>query len=115
MKNTMNALNRAARGTLIAGICAVALTGCAGNGLFKSAKKTTPTVGERVSILSKIETGTEVDPTLAGVSVVLPPPISNTEWSQVGGSASKSYGHLALAENPTTGLDRDRSQAPPIA
>ncbi len=101
MMITMNALNRAARGTLISGVCALALTGCAGGGLFKGGKKTTPTVGERVSILSKIETGTEVDPALAGVSVVLPPPIANTEWSQVGGSADKSYGHLALAENPT--------------
>jgi outer membrane protein assembly factor BamB len=33
--------------------------------------------------------------------VVLPPARSNPEWAQVGGSASKSYGHLALAENPT--------------
>ncbi len=92
---------KAARGAIAAGALAAALTGCAGGGLFKSAKKTTPTVGERMPILSRIESGTEVDPALAGVRVVLPPPVVNAEWAQVGGSASNSYGHLALAENPT--------------
>ncbi|MGB3469552.1 MAG: PQQ-binding-like beta-propeller repeat protein [Erythrobacter sp.] len=95
------AAGKAARGFLIAGVCAAALTGCAGNGLFGKREKTTPTVGDRVAILSRIETGTIVDPTLASVSVVLPPPVANAEWSQVGGAADKSYGHLALAENPT--------------
>ena len=88
-----------ARSFLIAGACAAALTGCAG-GLFGGGKKTTPTVGERMPILSRIESGAVVDPTLAGVSVVLPPAQNNAEWAQVGGSGSKSYGHLALAENP---------------
>nr|WP_234029685.1 PQQ-binding-like beta-propeller repeat protein [Erythrobacter sp. THAF29] len=71
-------------------------TGCAGDG-----KRTTPTVGERMPILSRIESGAQVDPALAGISVVLPPAVENAEWAQVGGSASKSYGHLALAENPS--------------
>lgn len=79
---------------LIGGVAAI-LTGCAGD------KKETPTIGERMPILSRIESGAVVDPTLAGVSVVLPPQQRNQEWAQVGGSASKSYGHLALAENPT--------------
>ena len=52
-------------------------------------------------ILSRIEAGTVVDPALEGVTVVLPPAIANAEWSQVGGAASKSYGHLQLAEIPT--------------
>ena len=89
------------RTALIAGMMAMALTGCKG-GLFGGGDdKTTPTVGNRMPILSRIESGAEVDPALAAVSVVLPPARANTEWSQVGGSASKSYGHLALAENPT--------------
>ncbi len=94
-------LQRAARGALLAGLGAAALTGCAGNGLFGKAERTTPTVGDRMPILSRIERGTEVDPALAGVTVVLPPAVANTEWSQVGGAASKSYGHLALAEVPS--------------
>lgn len=90
-----------ARAALLAGMMAMALTGCKG-GLFGGGDKdkTTPTVGNRMPILSRIESGAEVDPALASISVVLPPARANTEWSQVGGSASKSYGHLALAENP---------------
>jgi outer membrane protein assembly factor BamB len=90
-----------ARAALMSGIIAASLTGCKG-GLFGGGDdKTTPTVGNRMPILSRIESGAEVDPALAGISVVLPPARSNPEWAQVGGSASKSYGHLALAENPT--------------
>jgi len=93
--------NTFARAALLAGIIAAGLTGCKG-GLFGGGdEKTTPTVGNRTPILSRIESGAEVDPALAGISVVLPPPRANTEWGQTGGSASKSYGHLALAENPT--------------
>ncbi|MCK0128785.1 PQQ-binding-like beta-propeller repeat protein [Erythrobacter sp. F6033] len=82
------------RTAIIAGAMAAVLTGCAGDG------KTTPTVGERMPILSRIESGATVDPALASVSVVLPPARSNAEWAQVGGSASKAYGHLALGANP---------------
>jgi outer membrane protein assembly factor BamB len=89
-----------ARAALLAGIMAAGLTGCKG-GLFGGGDdKTTPTVGNRTPILSRIESGAEVDPALAAISVVLPPARANTEWSQTGGSASKSYGHLALAETP---------------
>lgn len=63
-------------------------------------KPETPTVGNRVPILSRIESGTKVDPALAGVEVVLPPAELNAGWEQVGGSASKSTGHLALAAGP---------------
>lgn len=90
-----------ARAALLAGVMAAGLTGCKG-GLFGGGDdKTTPTVGNRVPILSRIESGAEVDPALAAISVVLPPQRANAEWAQAGGSASKSYGHLALAENPT--------------
>lgn len=82
------------KGLVVAGALAMVLTGCGGR------EKTTPTVGNRTPILSRIESGAAVDPSLVGVSVVLPPPRVNSEWAQVGGSASKSYGHLALAENP---------------
>lgn len=89
------------RAALLAGVLAAGLGGCKG-GLFGGGdEKTTPTVGNRVPILSRIESGAEVDPALAGISVVLPPQRNNTEWAQAGGSASKSYGHLALAETPT--------------
>ncbi len=90
-----------ARAALLAGLAAASLTGCKG-GLFGGGdEKTTPTIGNRMPILSRIESGAEVDPALAGISVVLPPQRTNPEWGQTGGAASKSYGHLALAENPT--------------
>ena len=90
-----------ARAALLAGLMAAGLTGCKG-GLFGGGdEKTTPTIGNRTPILSRIENGAEVDPALAAISVVLPPARVNAEWGQTGGSASKSYGHLALAENPS--------------
>jgi outer membrane protein assembly factor BamB len=93
--------SKIARAALLAGLMAAGLTGCKG-GLFGGGKdKTTPTVGNRMPILSRIESGAEVDPALASVSVVLPPARGNAEWAQAGGAASKSYGHLALGENPS--------------
>lgn len=90
-----------ARAALLAGLMAAGLTGCKG-GLFGGKdEKTTPTFGNRVPILSRIESGAEVDPALAAISVVLPPARVNAEWAQAGGAAGKSYGHLALAENPS--------------
>lgn len=110
------------RGATLAGVLALTLTGCGGGGLFGGGEKTTPTVGNRTPILSVIQDGAKVDPSLAGVSVVLPPAQANAEWAQVGGSASKSYGHLALSENPTKvwtaqiegGSDRMRLAAAPV-
>ncbi|WP_054947150.1 MULTISPECIES: PQQ-like beta-propeller repeat protein [Novosphingobium] len=61
----------------------------------------TPTLGERVPILSRIESGAKVDPTLGAVSVILPPETVNAEWAQAGGNASKSYGHLSLSATPS--------------
>lgn len=83
--------------TMIATL-ALGLAGCKGGFLGKKDAAVTPTVGNRVPILSRIE-GAKVDPALAGISVVLPPPQANAEWAQVGGNAGKSYGHLALADN----------------
>ncbi|GGC24949.1 hypothetical protein GCM10011371_10690 [Novosphingobium marinum] len=77
---------------------ALGLSGC---GVFGGKDKPkTPTVGERVPILSRIESGAQVDPTLATVSVILPPEQANESFPQAGGTADKSYGHLALAPAP---------------
>lgn len=89
------------KSAVVAGALAMTLTGCGGGGLFGGGKKETPTVGNRTPILSRIETGAAVDPSLASVTVVLPPAQTNSEWAQVGGSASKSYGHLTLPANLT--------------
>ncbi|MEY4721399.1 MAG: hypothetical protein RIQ46_1124 [Pseudomonadota bacterium] len=78
----------------------LALSACGVIGGGKSGPKT-PTVGNRVPILSRIETGANVDPALASVAVVVPSPSVNPDWPQAGGTAGKSYGHLALADAPS--------------
>ncbi|VWX52775.1 PQQ-binding-like beta-propeller repeat protein [Novosphingobium sp. 9U] len=76
--------------------------GVSGCGILKGkGGPKTPTVGDRVPILSRIESGAKVDPALAGVSVILPPAEANTEWAQAGGPANKASGHLALGASPT--------------
>ncbi|HUH77246.1 MAG TPA: PQQ-binding-like beta-propeller repeat protein, partial [Devosia sp.] len=79
-------------------LSAAALSGC---GVFggKDGPKT-PTVGDRVPVLSRVETSANPDPDLASVSVVVPPQKANTDWSQAGGTANKAYGHLALGASP---------------
>ena len=82
-------------------VLALGLSGC---GVFGGkGKPTTPTVGNRIPILSRVESGAKVDPALAVVAVVLPPATSNPEWPQAGGTANKSYGHLALPAAPQRG------------
>ncbi|GMM94071.1 PQQ-binding-like beta-propeller repeat protein [Qipengyuania sp. MTN3-11] len=91
---------------LLRSLAAVVLTtgiaGCAG-GLFGGGDKgdVTPTVGNRVPILSRVVNDAEVDPALASVNVILPPATVNAEWAQAGGTANKAYGHLALSPQPT--------------
>ena len=63
--------------------------------------KTTPTLGNRMPVLSRIESGAKVDPSLATVAVVLPTAETNPDWGQPGGNAGKSYGNLALGASPT--------------
>ena len=73
------------------------LSGCAA--LKSKGGPKTPVVGQRVPILAS-EKSVEVDPSLAGVQVLLPPATANDAWAQSGGSADKSNGQLALAATP---------------
>ena len=68
---------------LIALALVMGLSGCKVFGGGKGGPKT-PTVGERVPILSRIETGAKVDPTLAAVSVILPPEQTNAAAPVIG-------------------------------
>ena len=77
----------------------LALSGC--GVLGGKHRPTTPTVGNRVPVLSRIESGAKVDPSLGTVSVVLPTPELNNDWPQAGNTPGKAYGHLALAESPS--------------
>ena len=80
-------------------VLALALSGCGIFGGGKGGPKT-PTVGNRIPILSRIDSSAQVDPALAEVEVLLPLAESNVDWPQAGGTADKSYGHLALADSP---------------
>jgi len=89
-------LKRRVHASLLAA-CALSLAGC---GLVGGDDDTTPTVGNRVPILSRIDNSTEVDPALAAVAVTLPSAQENADWAQAGGNASKAMGHLALSDSP---------------
>jgi outer membrane protein assembly factor BamB len=94
---TLNRFSPRFAGTL-ALVLAVSLSGC---GVFGGkTKPSTPTVGKRIPILSRIDTSATVDPALAGVAVVVPPATVNEEWPQAGGTPSKSYGNLAFGNDP---------------
>ena len=113
--------NRIARSAIVAALMA-SLAAC-GGGLFGGKdKRDTPTLGQRIPVLSRIESGAKVDPELAGVPVVLPGAVRNGEWAQAGGTAAKASGHLELAETPvrawtasiTGSSDRRRLAASPV-
>lgn len=75
------------------------LTVLGGCGIFsKGEERATPTLGQRVPILAA-ENAITADASLAGVQVLLPPAAPNAGWTQSGGSASKSMGHLALGQS----------------
>ena len=74
-------------------LAAAALVG--GCNPFKKDKPVTPTVGERISVLTG-EADIAIDPATAALPFSLPAAIQNEDWSQSGGNASKSMGHVAL-------------------
>ena len=96
----------------------IALSSC---GIFKGGAKKTPTFGERVPILAS-ENAIEADSTIADIQVTLPAAAPNDAWTQPGGNAAKSMGHLALAEAPSRawqssiagGSNRERLGASPV-
>lgn len=62
-------------------------------------KPKTPVLGNRIPVLNA-DSDVEIDPALADVNVMLPPPEPNAAWSQPGGNAAKSMGNLALSRSP---------------
>lgn len=96
--NRMKTRRQLGVASLVALALVAGLSGCKSDG---KGRAKTPTVGERTPILSRIESGAKVDPSLDSVAVILPPASANSEWAQGGGNAGKSYGHLALADSPS--------------
>ncbi|MFL6725150.1 MAG: PQQ-binding-like beta-propeller repeat protein, partial [Sphingomicrobium sp.] len=50
---------------------------------------------QRIAVLTS-EGDVAVDPATAALPMSLPDPVANTDWTQPGGTASKSVGHVAL-------------------
>ncbi len=95
----MNMLHsRRSRLLLTLPLCA-ALAAC--GALGGGDKPSTPTVGNRTPILSRISSAVEADPALADTALVLPPARANAEWPQAGGNAAKAAGHVALSPAPS--------------
>lgn len=87
--------------SLAAPLALALVLGLSGCGVFGGkGKPSTPTVGNRVPILSRVESGAKVDPAMAGIAVIVPPAETNADWPQAGGNAGKSYGNLALGSAP---------------
>jgi outer membrane protein assembly factor BamB len=79
-------------------IAALAMIG--GCGIFKGGPKKTPVLGQRVPILTS-ENDIAADKTIQGIEVTLPAAVVNASWTQPGGNAAKSMGHLALGDSLT--------------
>ncbi|MEO1922681.1 MAG: pyrrolo-quinoline quinone [Sphingomonadales bacterium CG12_big_fil_rev_8_21_14_0_65_65_10] len=97
---TTNTTSRLRPSLRLAGAAMLALATAGCGILGGSDKPKTPTVGERIPVLSRIESGAVADPSLASVSVILPPAAANREFAQPSGGASNAYGHLAIGANP---------------
>jgi outer membrane protein assembly factor BamB len=63
--------------------------------VFKKGKASTPVLGQRIAVLTG-EGDVTVDPATATLPMSLPQPAVNTDWTQSGGNATKSMGHLAF-------------------
>lgn len=75
---------------------ALAASSC---GAFKKGKHTnTPVLGQRIAVLTG-EGDVTVDPATATLPMSLPAPSTSTDWTQAGGSATKSLGQLALGSS----------------
>ena len=90
------------RALLVAGVVAVALTGCesvsgAMDGIFGSSK--VPLTGERIAVFGD-RGELEPDKDMANVQIVLPAPVVNDSWPQSGGFANYAMQHLAVGDSP---------------
>ena len=86
----------------LAAVLTASLSACAG-GLFGGGgddEAETPTVGNRVPILSRIATEVAADPLLADTAVIVPTAQTNADWPQAGGNAAKVAGHVTLGAAP---------------
>ncbi|MCW3845759.1 PQQ-like beta-propeller repeat protein [Sphingomonas sp. LB-2] len=102
-------------------IATAAIASLGGCKIFKGEDRRTPVVGQRIPILVS-ENDIVPDRALQSVEVLVPEAATNDAWSQPGGNASKSMGHLTLGESLTKawsaqiagGSKRERLAAAPV-
>jgi len=82
------------------GALALGLAGCGALG-GKDKPKQTPTLGDRIPILTRAESGASTSEDMAGIAVIIPDPIANASWNQPGGNAAKAIGHVAFTDSPS--------------
>ena len=87
----------------------LAATLVAGCNPFNKSRPKTPVLGERVSVLNT-ELDIAVDPETAALPFTLPPATANAEWTQPGGTSSKSIGQLALGASLGTAFSVQAGQ-----
>ncbi|MDF7774622.1 PQQ-binding-like beta-propeller repeat protein [Sphingomonas sp. AOB5] len=101
---------------------AAALLALGGCGVFKGGTgNRTPVVGQRIPILPS-ESESAADAAQSGLEVLVPAAAANPSWTQPGGNASKSMGHLELGGTLTKawsvqiagGNKRERLAASPV-
>jgi outer membrane protein assembly factor BamB len=99
---------------LLSALAIALLSGCSvlkGGG---DGKPKTPTIGNRIPVLTTQSAAT-VDSSISELSVILPEQAVNAAWAQPGGNGSKSMGHPALAATPsvawTTKIDAGSAKA----
>jgi outer membrane protein assembly factor BamB len=77
-------------------LLAAAMLGSSGCSLIhRGAKPSTPVLGQRIAVLTG-EGDVTVDPATAALPMTLPEAVVNTDWTQSGGNAAKSMGHVGL-------------------
>jgi len=81
--------------TLRFGILLGAALAAGGCSILRKAPPKTPVLGERIPVLTS-EGDVQVDEATAALPMTLPVAVTNTDWAQSGGNASKSVGHLSL-------------------
>jgi outer membrane protein assembly factor BamB len=92
----MSLSRKPATALMVLGAALLAVSGC---GAFKKEGKKPKTLGERISVLD-YEKQVEAESELQGVEVVLPAASVNASWTQPGGNASGSMGHLVIGAQP---------------
>jgi outer membrane protein assembly factor BamB len=80
-------------------LVAALLLGLSACGAFRKSSTKPNTLGERVSVLD-YEKQVEAETELQGIEVLLPQAAVNPSWTQPGGNAPGSMGHLAVGAQP---------------